>query len=101
MSSNLYLQWITLFDEMAEKIVGKPAEELAGLRESGDEREFRKILNLAKYRRFEFFVKTTMETWNDENRLRITVQNADPVDYSQSGKYISRIKDEIERLPKH
>ncbi len=86
-----------MFDETATKVLGKSAKEMADIR-ANDEVEFRRILQKAKYKQFVFSVKTTMEVWNDENRLRMTVMNAEPVNYSAESNHIKRIKAEIESL---
>ena len=85
-----------MFDEMAAKIIGKSASDMAKIKEQ-DERNFLKILNSSKYRQFNFSIKTALESWNDENRLRINVMNLELVNY-QDPKHIQRLKAEIEAL---
>ena len=81
---------------MAAKIIGKSASDMAKIKEQ-DERNFLKILNSSKYRQFNFSIKTALESWNDENRLRINVMNLELVNY-QDSKHIQRLKAEIEAL---
>jgi replication factor A1 len=85
-----------MFDDTAKKVIGKSAQEMAAIK-AQDEKEFRRVLNQAKYRQFEFSVKSSMETWNDESRLKISVANAEVVDYKDK-KYIERLKAEIQAL---
>ena len=61
-----------------------------------DEIEFRRILHQARYRQFNFSVKTSKETWNDENRLKMTVTNVETIDNQTRKKHIERLKAEIE-----
>ena len=63
-----------------------------------DEIEFRRILHQARYRQFNFSVKTSKETWNDENRLKMTVTNVETIDNQTRKKHIERLKAEIEAL---
>jgi len=90
-------QWITLFDDSAKKIIGKSAKEMASIKES-NEIEFRRILHRARYRQFNFSVKTSKETWNDEDRLKMTVTNVEPIDAQTRTKHMERLKAEIEAL---
>jgi len=90
-------QWITLFDDSARKIINKSAQEMATIKER-DEIEFRRILHQARYRQFNFSVKTSKEMWNDENRLKMTVTNVETIDNQTIKKHIERLKAEIEAL---
>ena len=89
-------QWITMFDDSASKIIGKTALEMATIKEES-EINYRKVLNSAKYRQFNFLVKTSMESWNDEQRLKMSVANAELVNYKDE-KHVKRLKAEIEAL---
>ena len=91
------MQWITLFDDSAKKIIGKSAKEMASIKESNGI-EFRRILHRARYRQFNFSVKTSKETWNDEDRLKVTVTNVEPIDDQTRTKHMERLKAEIEAL---
>jgi len=89
-------QWITMFDDSASKIIGKTALEMATIKEES-EINYRKVLNSAKYRQFNFLVKTSMESWNDEQRLKMSVANAELVNYKDE-KHVKRLKADIEAL---
>ena len=82
---------------MAAKIIGKSASDMAKIKEHNEERNFLKILNSSKYRQFNFSIKTALESWNEESRLRINVMNLELVNY-QDPKHIQRLKAEIEAL---
>ena len=58
---------------------------------------FISTLESAKYRRFNFSVKTSLEAWNDENRLKMSVANVELVNY-QDIKHVNRLKAEIEAM---
>jgi len=90
-------QWLTLFDDSAKKIIGKSAQEMATIKEN-DEIEFRRILHRARYRQFNFSVKTSKETWNDEDRLKMTVTTVELIDNQTRTKHVERLKAEIEAL---
>ena len=82
---------------MAAKIIGKSASDMAKIKEHDGERNFLKILNSSKYRQFNFSIKTALESWNEESRLRINVMNLELVNY-RDPKHIQRLKAEIEAL---
>lgn len=83
-------QRVTLFNEAAETMLGKSAEEIARLSEY-DKNEYNKIFDEVKFKTFVFKFRTKMENFNDESRLKTTVVNVQPVDY----------KDGIARLLKN
>lgn len=86
-----------MFDDSARSVIGKTAQELADI-QAKDELEYRKVLKNTRYRQFNFSIKTSKETWNDENRLKVSVANAELVNYADSKKHIDRIKAEIAAL---
>ena len=63
-----------------------------------DEIEYRRILHRARYRQFNFSVKTSKETWNDEDRLKMTVTTVELIDNQTRTKHVERLKAEIEAL---
>lgn len=75
-------------------MIGKSADLMAKMREDS-EIEYRRHLQAAKYRQFNFSVKTSIETWNEENRLKVSVVNAELVNHQ---KHIQRLKAEIQAL---
>ena len=62
-----------------------------------NEWEFRRILHAAKYRQLNFSIKTSTETWNEENRLKVSVVSVEPV-LDNLQKHVERLKAEIETL---
>ena len=69
---------------------------MAEIRER-NEWEFRRILHAAKYRQLNFSIKTSSETWNEENRLKVSVVSVEPV-LDNLQKHVERLKAEIETL---
>ena len=59
--------------------------------------EFKQILHAAKYKQFNFSIKTSNETWNDENRLKASVVSVEPV-LDNIQKHIQRLKIDIQNL---
>ena len=59
--------------------------------------EFKQVLHAAKYKQFNFSIKTSNETWNDENRLKASVVSVEPV-LDNIQKHIQRLKIDIQNL---
>ena len=55
-----------------------------------NEWEFRRILHAAKYRQLNFSIKTSTETWNEENRLKVSVVSVEPV-LDNLQKHVKRV----------
>lgn len=55
--------WVTLFQEQAETLIGKSAQELGTLRDSNPE-AFQNALNAVTFKTFTFKLRVKMETYN-------------------------------------
>lgn len=85
-------QWVTCFQEAAESILGITAQELGSLKET-DEEKFSEVLADANFKAYVFKLRTKMETYNEESRLKTIVVTATPVDpISYTKKILSDIK---------
>ena len=88
--------WVTIFEESGSIILGMSADQLARKKEENME-EFEKILNSCKYAPFEFTLKSKVETWNDEKRLRLSIVKGIKI-VRASADRTSRLKGEIDQL---
>ena len=88
--------WVTIFEESATSILGMSADDLSWKKEE-NMIEYEKILESCKYAPFQLTLKSKVESWNDEKRLRLSIVKAEKVDRS-SGDRLSRLKDDIQRL---
>lgn len=85
-------QWVTCFQEVAEKILGISSQELGILKENNEER-FNEILAEANFKSFIFRLRTKLETFNEETRLKTTVMQATPINCQEyATKLLSDIK---------
>lgn len=85
-------QWVTCFQEAAEAILGVTAQELGSLKET-DEDKFNEVLAEANFKSYIFKLRTKLETYNEESRLKTIVVTAtlvDPVSYTK--KILSDMK---------
>jgi hypothetical protein len=90
-------QWVTLFDDTAEKVVGIKAKDLRALSDQ-DHELFRAKLHEAKFNLFEFISRTKCETYNDENRIKMTINQATPVSMHSNKDRVARLKEEIAQM---
>ena len=54
--------WVTCFQEAAETIIGRSAQELANIREQSED-EFNKIFQEFNFQNFTFKLRVKSETW--------------------------------------
>lgn len=71
-------QWVTCFQETAEQILGMKADEIGKLREN-NEPAFDNLFSEATFKSFIFRLRSKMETFNDENRLKTVCIQASPI----------------------
>ncbi|XP_015920041.1 replication protein A 70 kDa DNA-binding subunit [Parasteatoda tepidariorum] len=84
--------WVTCFQESAEAILGVSAQELGSFKEN-DEEKFNEVLTEANFKSYVFKLRTKMETFNEESRLKTTVVTVSPIDpVSYTRKILSDIK---------
>ncbi|GBM05833.1 Replication protein A DNA-binding subunit [Araneus ventricosus] len=87
-------QWVTCFQEAAEAILGVNAQELGAYKETDEER-YNEILTDANFKSYIFKLRTKMETFNEESRLKTTVVNVTPIDHVT---YIKKIISDIKQM---
>ncbi|XP_015524871.1 replication protein A 70 kDa DNA-binding subunit [Neodiprion pinetum] len=86
-------QWVTAFNEEAEKILGMTAQEIGELKDNDDEAFLEKFGESA-FKTFLLKLRVKMENYSDENRLKSTVVNVTPLDIkSYNNHLIAQIKE--------
>ncbi|KAG8225777.1 hypothetical protein J437_LFUL005736 [Ladona fulva] len=84
--------WVTCFQEVAEKLLGVTTDELASLKSKDDQDEYDAVFQKAHFKCYNFRLRTKMETYMDEKRLRTSAVQIDPVNYVE---YNRRMLNEI------
>ncbi|XP_050420313.1 replication protein A 70 kDa DNA-binding subunit [Adelges cooleyi] len=85
-------QWVTMFQEAGEGLLGVTTSEIGKLYEDSKE-DYSDIFQKQMFKMFETRVRAKMETYNNETRLKVSVMNMKPVDYKvASSKLIADIK---------
>lgn len=87
-------QWVTCFQEAAEAILGVSAQELGSFKEN-DEDRYNEILTEANFKSYIFKLRTKMETYNEESRLKTTVVSVTPLDHVS---YVKKILLDIKQM---
>ncbi|XP_060839354.1 replication protein A 70 kDa DNA-binding subunit [Rhopalosiphum padi] len=85
-------QWVTMFQETAENLLGTTSAELGRLLEESKE-EYSDVFQRQMFKLFETRARAKMETYNNETRLKVSLVNIKPIDYKvASTKLIADIK---------
>lgn len=85
-------QWVTIFQEAAETLLGTTSTELGRLLEESKE-EYSDVFQRQMFRLYETRARAKMDTYNNETRLKVSIVNIKPVDYKvASTKLIADIK---------
>lgn len=87
-------QWVTCFQESAELILGKSADELGDMKEN-NEAAFDQVFQDAMFKSYIFRLRAKVETYNDESRLKTVCVNASPIDWQEQSQ---RLTEEIAKL---
>lgn len=93
-------QWVTCFGKEAEQLIGATAEDLGEMysMQSKEDSRFEDILNDAPFKPFIFRLRTKMEVYNDESRLKTSVMSVAPVNYVE---YTQKLLKDIAELGKN
>ncbi|XP_071789766.1 replication protein A 70 kDa DNA-binding subunit-like [Asterias amurensis] len=78
-------QWTTMFQDTAEQVLGKTADELGALRDT-DEIGYNNVFEAASFETFIFRMRIKMETYNEEARLKCTCAGIQPIDNKELSK---------------
>ncbi|XP_060826818.1 replication protein A 70 kDa DNA-binding subunit isoform X2 [Bombus pascuorum] len=85
--------WVTAFNDETEKILGITAQELGELKENDNDAYLEKLGDVT-FKSFIFKIRTKMETFGDENRLRSTCIDVSPIDCkAYSEDLITKLKE--------
>lgn len=85
-------QWVTLFQESAESLLGITSADLGRIMEE-DKEEYGDVFQKQMFKLFEVRARAKMETFNNETRLKVSVFKIKPIDYkAASTKLIADIR---------
>lgn len=87
-------QWVTIFPEQGELLVGMTSQELGELKDN-DENAFEMALRKIYFTSYFMKFRVKAERFNDEQRIRVSAVNLSPISYSE---YNKKLKDDLQRL---
>jgi replication factor A1 len=79
--------WVSAFSEVAEKIFGHATQEMGETRETNPE-QFEKIIEGAFFKTVMMKCRAKAEVYNDESRVKVTLNEVWPVDPVVESKYL-------------
>uniref|UniRef100_A0A1B0CNK6 Replication protein A subunit n=1 Tax=Lutzomyia longipalpis TaxID=7200 RepID=A0A1B0CNK6_LUTLO len=80
-------RWVTCFDEVAEQIIGKSAQEMGELLSTTPD-EGEAALHDIHFSTYIFKLRIKMEHFGDNSRNKISVVTATPVNYNEYNEYL-------------
>lgn len=84
--------WLQAFNDVGLQIMGMPANELLQLKNS-DESAFAAYVNSRCCTMYDFRIRIKSENYNEETKIRCSINTATPVDYSKAcGELAEMIK---------
>ncbi|XP_014677373.1 PREDICTED: replication protein A 70 kDa DNA-binding subunit-like [Priapulus caudatus] len=86
--------WVTCFSDAGAQVLGVDASAL-GTYKTDDEDKFHQVFTEATFKPHIFKLRTKMETYNDESRLKTVCMMAQPVNWCE---YNQRLIDDIQRM---
>ncbi|CAK0787257.1 hypothetical protein CVIRNUC_010475 [Coccomyxa viridis] len=75
-------EWVTAFQDEAKALVGRSADEMQALKDSGSP-EFDDVLNAVKCKSYVFKLRISEDTWQDEQRIRINITRIDTMEFAK------------------
>ncbi|KAG2184694.1 hypothetical protein INT43_000607 [Umbelopsis isabellina] len=80
--------FMSAFDEIGIKLLGKTATEMVHLRER-DNAAYQSVFRESYFQPYNFKCKAKMESYNDTERTKYTIIEATPVDYATDGHQLA------------
>ncbi|KAI8818562.1 uncharacterized protein EV422DRAFT_537495 [Fimicolochytrium jonesii] len=87
--------WLQGFNDIGEAMLGKTADEMAQLKDSGNQAAYDAAFSAALFKSWDFKVRAKAETYQDEAKVRTSVMSFVPVDYASASLELA---DMIEQL---
>lgn len=79
--------WVTCFQDSSELILGIKADELGELKTSNSNK-YDEYFSESVFSEFNFKLRIKMETYNDENRVKVGITSCEPINYITNSKLL-------------
>ncbi|RKO86700.1 replication factor rfa1, partial [Blyttiomyces helicus] len=80
--------WVTAFNETAQAIIGKSADEMAMMKEN-DNPSFLAAVAAANFKTFDFKIRAKAETYQDEMRVKCNVMSQTNIDFAAASHVLA------------
>ncbi|KAI8825732.1 uncharacterized protein EV422DRAFT_513990 [Fimicolochytrium jonesii] len=74
--------WLQGFNDIGEAMLGRTADEMAHLKDSGNQAEYDLVFAQASFKSFDFKCRAKAETYQDEAKVKTSVMSFAPIDYA-------------------
>ncbi|VDL80529.1 unnamed protein product [Schistocephalus solidus] len=88
-------QWITCFQDTAEALLGRTADDLGSMKDAQDESQLDGVFVASSFKSWIFRLRAKIDNFNDESRLRIVAMEAKPVVYADYAKQLQKLIDAL------
>ena len=78
--------WLSAFNDQAEQLLGRTADDLAALKEAGDDAGYNDAIDGAIWKTYNMNLRVKADEWNGEKRIKTTITGLAPVDYAAESK---------------
>jgi replication factor A1 len=89
--------WLQAFNDQAEQILGKTANDLQQLRENSGEDAYKEVFQEALFKEFTFKVRAKAETYQDDKKVRSSVVQVQPIDFHKTSLEMISLIDSYKR----
>ncbi|KAI8904770.1 replication factor-a protein [Gorgonomyces haynaldii] len=86
--------WVTIFDEDAQRIIGKSANEMAHLKEY-NETDYKAAFDQIQLQQYTFKCRVKNEVYQDEAKVRITCSSVEPIDEVAYSKELIKMLSDV------
>ncbi|KAJ3149871.1 Replication factor A protein 1 [Geranomyces michiganensis] len=91
-------QWVQGFNEIGEQLLGKTADEMVAMRESGNQSEYEAVFKAAAFKTCTFKVRAKAETYQDEVKVRVNVMSFTPMDWAATAAEMAATVEQLKAM---
>ncbi|KAJ3149057.1 Replication factor A protein 1 [Geranomyces variabilis] len=91
-------QWVQGFNEIGEQLLGRTADEMVAMRESGNQTEYEAVFKAAAFKTCTFKVRAKAETYQDEVKVRVSVMSFTPMDWAAAAAEMAATVEQLKAM---
>ncbi|BHF62212.1 60S acidic ribosomal protein P1 [Sparganum proliferum] len=88
-------QWITCFQDTAETLLGRTADDLGSMKDAQDETQLDSVFDSASFKSWIFRLRVKIDNSNSESRLSLVAVEVKPVVYADYTKQLRKMIDAL------